>query len=182
MRDEDLTPEEQRALDTLPREKMPSAGLEERVVGSLRSRGVLSRRRRSFELTRPRMVAAVAASIALMIGGFSVGQWTTLRQVSSMQSALLDSGQLNSAASLQYAATAYLMALENLEATPDPSNPSQRDDAQQGREVAVATLTNAANQVSRFVPREYLAGQLLQAIEMKGTGASAPSDSALIWF
>lgn len=184
MSDNDLTPDERKAFETLPREMMPVAGLEDRVVGALRGRGLLRRRRRTIELTRTRMAVVVAASIAFVVAGFALGQWATLHQVTSAPSALLESQQLNSAASLQYAATAYLLALENLAATPDSTD---REGARQGREVALASLSSAANRVSRIVPRGYLAGQLLQAIEVvepEGVGprAVAPADSALIWF
>jgi type IV secretory pathway TrbD component len=184
MSDNDLTPDERKAFETLPREMMPSAGLEDRVAGALRSRGLLRPKRRAIVLTRGRVAVAVAASIAFVVAGFALGQWATLHEVTSAQSTLLESHQLSSAASLQYAATAYLLALENLSAAPDSTD---GESARQGREVALASLSSAANRVSHFVPRGYLAGQLLQAIEVVEPGsavprAGAPADSALIWF
>jgi hypothetical protein len=71
---DELTPEEKEALRKLPRERMPSAGLEERVVGALRERGVLSkRRRRTIAITNSRVVAFLAACVALVIGAYSIG-------------------------------------------------------------------------------------------------------------
>lgn len=71
---DELTPEEQEALRKLPRERMPSAGLEERVVGALRARGVLStRRRRTIAITNSRVVGFLAACVALVIGAYSIG-------------------------------------------------------------------------------------------------------------
>lgn len=71
---DELTPEEREALKSLPRERMPSADLEGRVVGALRGRGVLSKRkRRTIEITSSRVVGLVAACAALVIGGYSVG-------------------------------------------------------------------------------------------------------------
>lgn len=71
---DELTPEEKEALKKLPRERMPSAGLESRVVGALRERGVLSkRRRRMIEITNSRVAGLVAACVALVIGAYAVG-------------------------------------------------------------------------------------------------------------
>ena len=72
---DELTPEERDALNSLPRERMPSAGLEDRVVGAMRGRGVLAPapRARVIRLTTPRIATLVAAGIALMIGAYSIG-------------------------------------------------------------------------------------------------------------
>lgn len=71
---DDLTPEERDALKNLPRERMPSAGLEGRVVGALRERGVLARRhRRTIEITGGRVAGLIAASIAVVIGAYAIG-------------------------------------------------------------------------------------------------------------
>ncbi len=69
---DDLTPEERRALDALPRERMP-AGLEERVVGAMQDRGFLAKRRRTIVLSGSRVAGLVAAAFALMIGAYSIG-------------------------------------------------------------------------------------------------------------
>ena len=71
---DELTPEEKEALKKLPRERVPSAGLEERVVGALRERGVLSKqRRRTVEITNSRVAGLLAACVALVIGAYSIG-------------------------------------------------------------------------------------------------------------
>jgi hypothetical protein len=72
---DELTPEEIEALKSLPRERMPSAGLEERVVGAMRGRGVLAARRpaRVVRITTARVAGLLAACVALMIGAYSIG-------------------------------------------------------------------------------------------------------------
>jgi hypothetical protein len=70
---DELTPEERDALKNLPRERTPAAGLEERVVGAMRERGFLARRRRAIEITGGRLAGVLAASVALLIGAYSIG-------------------------------------------------------------------------------------------------------------
>jgi hypothetical protein len=69
---DELTPEERKALDSLPRERMP-AGLEERVVGAMREHGFLEKRRRMIVLTNTRAAGLLAACVALVIGAYSIG-------------------------------------------------------------------------------------------------------------
>ena len=69
---DELTPEEQEAIRNLPRERMP-AGLEERVVGAMREEGFLARRRRTFVLTNTRVAGLLAASVAVVVGAYSIG-------------------------------------------------------------------------------------------------------------
>ncbi len=69
---DELTPQEKKMFDELPRERMP-AGLEERVVGSMREHGFLAKRRRTIELTTGRVAAVLAASVAIVIGAYSIG-------------------------------------------------------------------------------------------------------------
>jgi type IV secretory pathway VirB10-like protein len=69
---DELTPEEKEALKNLPRERMP-VGLEARVVEAMREHGFLTKRRRTIVLTGSRVAGLVAASVALMIGAYSIG-------------------------------------------------------------------------------------------------------------
>jgi len=70
---DELTPEEKEALKNLPRERMPGAALEGRVVGAMRERGFLARTRHTVALTGGRVATLVAASVALMFGAYSIG-------------------------------------------------------------------------------------------------------------
>jgi len=69
---DELTPEEKEALKNLPRERMP-VGLEARVVEAMREHGFLAKRRRTIVLTGNRVAGLVAASVALIIGAYSIG-------------------------------------------------------------------------------------------------------------
>lgn len=70
---DELTPEEREALKNLPKERMPSAGLESRVVDAMRNRGFLGKRRRVIAITSGRVAGLVAACVALVVGGYSLG-------------------------------------------------------------------------------------------------------------
>ena len=69
---DELTPEERAAFESLPRERMP-AGLEAKVVDAMREHGFLAKRRRVIELSRGRVAGVLAASVALVIVGYSLG-------------------------------------------------------------------------------------------------------------
>ena len=74
MTNDELTPEEREALANLPRERMPSAGLEDRVVAAMRQQGHLTRKpARVIRLTTSRVAGLLAACLVLMIGAYSIG-------------------------------------------------------------------------------------------------------------
>ena len=163
MTDEELTPSEKKALETLPKERMPTAALEDRVVSALRDRGVLlARGRRVIRLTSLRVAGAVAAAVVLVLGGFTAGFWASSMSAARTPLYTRDLSNISTAATLQQAGTAYLIALEDLAALPDSTH---GEEMLQGREVALRTLFTATEQVTRMVPKEYLAGQLLQVIQ-----------------
>jgi len=63
MTDQDLTPSERRALGKLPRDRMPSDFLEERIARALRERGLLcTQRRRAMEWSPLRVAARMSAA------------------------------------------------------------------------------------------------------------------------
>jgi len=74
MTNDDLTPEEREALSSLPRERTPSAGLEDRVVAAMREHGHIRRKpARVIPITATRVAGLLAACVALMIGAYSIG-------------------------------------------------------------------------------------------------------------
>jgi len=163
MSDEELTPSEKKALETLPKERMPRAGLEDRVVSSLRERGVLlARKRRIIHLSPFRVAGVAAAALVLLIGGFTIGFWASNMSAARATLYAQNLSDISVAASLQRAGTAYLLALEELAALPDSTH---GEEMLQGREVALRTLFGATDRVTRIVPGSYLAGQLLQVIQ-----------------
>jgi hypothetical protein len=184
MNDDELTPFEREALDALPREQTPGPRLEERVVQALRERGVLGpRRRRISELTSVRVALAAAAAIVLLLGGFALGRWTGGQPAAPEDPVAVEASQLALAASLQRAGTAYVSALEEL-ATADAAPHS--DEMRQGREVALTTLYTAAGEISRIVPKQHMAGQLLQALEVRAEPTAHSRDETtaerVVWF
>jgi hypothetical protein len=74
MSNDELTPEEREALANLPRERMPPAGLEDRVVAAMRDHGHLARKpARVIRLTTSRVAGLLAACLVLMVGAYSIG-------------------------------------------------------------------------------------------------------------
>jgi hypothetical protein len=169
----ELTASQRKAFETLPRERIPSAALEDRVVGALGNRGLLGPRRpRVIELTGWRIAAVAAAALALLTGGFALGQWAGARQVQGEHFIVSQAGDISAAATLQQAGSAYVTALQRFAALPDSVD---GDQAVQGREVALTTLYTAAGEVTRLVPRNELAWQLLAAIDTDAAMRSAGS-------
>lgn len=176
MNDLELTPQEQRALDALPAERTPSEFLEERVVRSLRQRGLLRNGRdRVLGLTPSWIAAMVAASLVLVVAGFALGRWSApapTHEVPGPVSVPAHQNQnqdqdLAVAASLQQAASAYVTALEQLQASLQTTGGEQ---ASQGREVALASLYSAAGRVARFVPAEPLEDGLREVVTAYARG------------
>jgi hypothetical protein len=159
----ELTASEKKAMEKLPRDLVPTRWLEDRVVRALRERGFLKpHRSRVVELTGWRIAVAAAACVVLLAIGFVFGQRTGSGQPTSADLYLQERNDLSVATSLQHAGSAYLLALERLTTIPDSADGQQ---AVQGREVALTTLCTAADQVTRLVPKNELAEQLLDAIE-----------------
>ncbi len=157
----ELTDAEKRALEQLPRDRVPSRALEDRVVRALRDRGLLQPpHARVIEMTARRIVGVAAACIVLLATGFVLGQWVEERQFAD--SASLEEESLSAAASVQEAGSAYLLALEHLTDLPDSVGAQQ---AAQGQEVAMATLCTAVDRIARAVPRNIVAGRLLAALD-----------------
>jgi hypothetical protein len=157
----ELTAAEKKALKKLPRDRISNRAQEDRLVAVLRERGLLKPpRRRVIELTAWRIAAVAAACVVLLTTGFVLGQWTGSRRIASDDHILQD--DFSAAASLQQAGSAYLLALGRLVAVPDSVDGQQ---ATQGREVALSTLCTAADRVTRLVPKNVLAGQLLAALD-----------------
>jgi hypothetical protein len=80
------------------------------------------------------------------------------------------------AASLQQAASAYVIALEDLEASLQTAGGEQ---AHQGREVALASLYSAADRVARFVPGDRLVERFREAVTaLEVEDERGPADSS----
>ena len=74
--EDELSPQERQAFEALPREKVPSSLLEERVVQSLKQSGLLRPDRKHWRLSAPRIGMAVAASLLFFVlGGAAAMKW-----------------------------------------------------------------------------------------------------------
>lgn len=161
MRDDQLTPKEEEALRALPREQEPSGQLEERTIRGLRAHGILHPPiRRGFTLTPAWGMAAAAAVLLLIVGSFLVGQWTGSHRTAQVMLAMHDQDSLLLAREVQRTGSTYLAALSALIES-SRQNPEGMD---QGREVALATLHAAADQVLSLVPDDPVAGEILRAM------------------
>lgn len=162
MNGDELTSSEKKALESLPKERMPSAFLEERVVRTLRKRGLLQHSgRRLIEVTGLRLAGVVAACLAFVLCGFTLGFWASAQRFVPTNMNGMGNG-IPAAISVQQAGTAYIVALESLA---QASQTAPEDEIQQGREVALNTLYTAADQMVKIVPKDVLAKCIVHAIE-----------------
>jgi hypothetical protein len=159
----ELTAAEKEAFEKLPKDRVPSRAMEDRLVGELRGRGFLKpARHRVIELTALRKIAALAACVVLLAVGFFFGQLTGSHQPADEEHEQPGNDNFAAAATLQQAGSAYLLALEHLTDLPNNIDDQQ---AAQGQEVAVSTLCTAADRIAHMVPKSVLAGRLLAALE-----------------
>lgn len=172
MNKDDLTPQEKKALETLPKERVPSAFLEERVVRSLRRRGALrATSRRTIEITNKRLTAAVAACLAFVICGFGLGMLATPDRIVFPEMASTGASAVPVSLSVQEAGTAYVNALERLAlmSSSGGSDAGNTDELRQGREAALITLYTAADEMAKIIPRDQLSKCIVNAIETTET-------------
>lgn len=144
--EDELTAAEREALAALPRERQPSALLEERTVRALQARGLL-RGRGSKWSGAPWRAAATAAAIALFAAGTAFGQWLGARQTADTLATVQQTDALAAALQVQHAGTAYLDALASLVAAANDADPAA---ARQAREVAFAVYRGAADELDRL--------------------------------
>lgn len=177
MTDEELTPSEKQALRALPAERAPSDLLEQRVVNALRDRGLLSMDGgRALNVTPFRVAAAIAASLLLVATGFAVGRWTSAANAQDLPRPARQAHELAVVASLQQAASAYVVALEDLEHELQTGGGEQ---ARQGREVALTSLYSAANRVARVVPADRLGDRFRDAFNASAPEAEPKPDDQI---
>ena len=200
----ELTPEEEMAFRSLPREAEPSRILEERVVKSLREEGLLGLREGKGSggdgsgggrgWYRPWMAAAsIAASLVLFASGVVLGQWMGSESTTQafIQVREQDAAQL--ALSIQEAGSAYVSALAALgdfrisESGGDAANPEASQagiNLQQGREVALGALYGAAYELARLDPDDADLLKVLQILQERRDRSEGSDDATrnVIWF
>jgi len=183
MKDDELTPDERRAFDTLPRERIPSRSLEERTVQALRGRGLLRAPRRSGITLSTKWAAAAAAVAAVLVGSFGLGLYAGSRQTERAMLAMHEQDSLRLAAEVQRSGTAYIQALTALAESPRRRDP---DAHEQGREAAVAALHAAAELVVSLTPEDPLATNIVRVSEETKRDRSdvgkERAERRIVWF
>lgn len=186
MHDDELTPEERAAIESLPRERPPDRALEERVVLALRAQGLLQPPAAIRLAPSPLgwlVAAAAAASVVLFAGGFALGSWIESRHTTRV---VLDMHQRDAAAAaalVQRTGSAYVSALSALASIAESARPQE---LAPGREAAVNALHAVANQMVRLVPEDPVAVNILQGMSRASRGDSLEVASAeprrVVWF
>jgi hypothetical protein len=184
---ENLTPAERRALEALPKEWAPHAELEERIVAAMQRRGLLPIPLASAAGGRRRLTAwlagALAAGLALFAGGFAAGQCFGARSgaaavLSGVQASRGSPAEV--AAHAERAGTMYVAALVALNQLSDSADAPTRARA---RQVALAALGSAAEEVAHLAPNDPLAAAVLRGLsERSREQGPAPSSRSVVWF
>lgn len=185
--DDELTPGEQAMFAALPREREPGRLLEERTVRALRERGVLQA---PTAQARPRLrfpaawiSGAIAAGIALFVGGLATGQYLGARHAAEMVSLVQRQDAQNAALLVQQTGTAYVQALSRLSQVSDTTRGGA---GRAGGEVAQQMLRQAASEVVRISPNDPVASGILAVFDRAGARPAAQRDSAgrqsVVWF
>ena len=183
---DELTPGEREAFEALPKEHAPRAHLEDRVVLALQRRGLLAipltsaaggRRRLA-----PWLVGAVAAALALFVGGFATGQYFGARSgaAAAISGVQASGSAAQVAAHAERAGTMYVAALVALNQLSDSADAPTRAKA---RQAALAALGSAAEEVAHLAPNDPLAAAVLRGLnERSREQGPAPSSRSVVWF
>jgi hypothetical protein len=186
--DDELTPDERALFAALPRERDPGRLLEERTVRALRDRGLVQaagKPKRVIRFHPGWLTGAVAAGLALFLGGLATGEYMATRNVGEVVAAVQAHDQRQAAQLVQQTGSAYVQALAKLT---QASNTTAGAQGQQGREVASAMLRAAADEVVRMNPNDPVATGILAAFDRAGArqrAAARPDTAAkqsVVWF
>ncbi|MDX1673483.1 MAG: hypothetical protein R3314_01680 [Longimicrobiales bacterium] len=180
------TEEEREALDRLPREADPGRLLEERTVAALKERGLLEGGRRSRTdriVGRPGLgpfhpawwAAAIAAGLALFLGGLALGQARSGITADDLMTALRSAETAERPTLIQQTGSLYVDALASLAAdSPD------RETVGTGVEVGITALYAAAYELARLHPEDPRLRLVIQALESRPTNGDPETD--VHWF
>jgi hypothetical protein len=186
--DDELTPDERERFAALPRERDPGRLLEERTVRALRERGLVhapGKPRRVIRFHPGWLTGAVAAGLALFLGGLTTGQYLATRNMGEVVAVVQQHDQKQAALLVQQTGSAYVQALAKLS---QASNTAAGAQGQQGREVASSMLRAAADEVVRMNPNDPVATGILAAFDRAGAqqrAAARPDTTArqsVVWF
>jgi hypothetical protein len=186
--DDELTPDERELFAALPRERDPGRLLEERTVRALRERGLVhapAKPRRVIRFHPGWLTGAVAAGLALFLGGLTTGQYLATRNMGEVVAVVQQHDQKQAALLVQQTGSAYVQALAKLSQV---SNTPAGAQGRQGREVASSMLRAAADELVRMNPNDPVATGILAAFDRAGVqrrDAARPDTAGkqrVVWF
>ena len=191
---DELTPEERAMFDALPREREPGRLLEERTVRALREQGLIragiaapaaveAPQRRAIRFPAAWISGAMAAGIALFLGGLATGQYVAQRNATDIVAQVQKHDAQQAALMVQQTGSAYVQALTRLQQVSDTSTAGR----QQAREVASSMLRAAADEVVRLNPNDPVASGILAAfdrarVQPPGTQRDTTGKQSVVWF
>ena len=79
---EEIDPQEQKAFERLAAEQFNSPELEARIIGALSDKGLLERPQKASKMKK--IALQIAASIALLVGGYFIGQEMTTTETEAL--------------------------------------------------------------------------------------------------
>ncbi|UCF39847.1 MAG: hypothetical protein JSW43_08875 [Gemmatimonadota bacterium] len=185
MREQDqsgLSPEFRRAMEGLPREREPSAGLEDRTVQALRQRGLVAPSW-SSRPRRPVWLSWVGVAAALVI--FAAGTLLGHRLGSSSAVVVLapapDGDPRETAAYVQRTGSAHAAAIRNLAAAVQSA---EVQDVDLAREVSLAALRASLEALTRLDPNDPTPALLLAQVQpVEASAIRGPADRPwVVWF
>lgn len=180
--DLDLTPDERDALGRLPRERVPPAHLEERVVGALRAEGLLggAAAAKGGRWNRAGwLMAAAAAGLALFAGGTVVGQRMATRDAAAVMAVALGDDPASRAARVQETGSAYVRAVAGLSADGGAAGDAA------ALEAATVALHAAALELARVTPDDPTIRLVLAVLEERlgsAAGDEVAEPRTTFWF
>jgi len=171
---------------------VPPRSLEERTVARLRHEGLIRDTAVVPFWTRlfggagsPRLAWAAAAAAcvaAVFFAGVAVGQRSAVRSTAEALAAYHDDAMTAASARVQQTGSAYVAALAALALTADAdADPEQ---LAQGREVALAALYAAAEELARLDPDDPVAARLVQEMAAvdRVQGPDDDTQRQVMWF
>jgi hypothetical protein len=182
---DELSPAERQAFEALPRMAEPPAGLEDRLVAMLRSRGMLSVPLRAVNGSRRRwhpawLVGALAASLALFATGFATGQYLGARSATIAAAIGFGGSLAERTQHVERTGSQYVAAVASLIQERDTIDAAARARATQA---ALDGLGAAAQEVARLAPDDPLAAAVLRGLTERRRETQAPvAQRAVVWY
>ena len=179
--DDELTQEERDAFAALPRQHIPPADLEDRVVDALHGQGLLVEQRRRRPQRNWLATAAAAGAVAFFASGMAVGQWMGGQSTAEVVTAVLEQDPISRALAVQAAGSEYVRAVARLSDLMDGEYSGALDP---GREAGRTALHAAALELARLSPNDPAIQMVLSVLEQQ-MGAGAAQQGAVrktIWF